>query len=328
MTRMLLKGSAPQLHLERPFGKMEFDYAGVNFPFKCNLKCFKCCNLGERPHTSGALKMEDVKRFLIRCRELGARVVTMMGEGEPTLDENFRELVEFISRNGQVPYIFTNGSKIDEELALFLCRNNAVLIINLDFFDESKYDGYVGKTGAFRTLLENVRGIRELYKTKLHSQEGHRITFLAINLVLNNENEGEIPKIKEFCGDDVLFVVNTPMKTGNAVRFWARYDETQQVRIDSDVSYPLGTLAEGEQCAYLRNGISSNPDGYILACPYALETKGAYGTIEGDLIAARRKVLETVDMFYKEHGQVRCILRHPEYGAFVNLVRKHYSSAY
>ncbi len=322
MGQLILRGSAPHLNLGRPLGKRELDYVGVNVPFKCNYDCLKCCNGGERPHSSGKLDLEDAERFILKCKKLGARVVTMMGEGEPTLDENFRELAQFINRNGLVPYIFTNGSRIDEEFALFLYRNNAVLIINLDFFEEEKYDEYVRKPGAFQRLTDNIRNIRMLYRDKLYSYRGFRVTFLAINLVLNNENGGQIPKIKEFCGDDVLFVVNRPMGAGNAARFWSKYDKTQDIRIDSDVSYPLGTLAEGGQCSYLRNGIAASPDGRILACPYAFETSGSYGGIDDDIIVSQRRVLESVDLFYKEHGRARCILRHPDYKKFVQFLKK------
>lgn len=83
------------------------------------------------------------------------------------------------------------------------------------------------------------------------------------------------------------------------------------------VSYPLGTLAEGEQCAYMRNGISVSSDGKILTCAYALETQDLYGDINDDIKLMREKVLKSVDDCYSEFGLSRCILRHPQYKRFL-----------
>ena len=120
----------------------------------------------------------------------------------------------------------------------------------------------------------------------------------------------------------MVFVVNDPINIGSAKKFWkGKFDKTR-TNVYKNVSYPLGTLAPGEECSYLRNGLSIGSDGRILTCAYALETGGLYGDIGKNLIAMRGKVMKSVDEFYEKYGKSRCILRHPEYKKFIKETTK------
>ncbi|MBU0649055.1 radical SAM protein, partial [Patescibacteria group bacterium] len=251
---LTLRGSAPYLDKGQKLGTKEIDYIMLNLPFKCNYNCIKCCNR-RRKYKAGHLELSKIKSYILKCKNLGARVVVIAGEGEPTINKNFRELVKFINKIELIPYIFTNGSMLNQELGLFLAENNATLVINLDTLKEDEYDSLVDKKGSFKNLMENIEVIRRVYGKKIYTFDGCRITFLAINLVLNNENYDQVNKIKEFCGKDILFVVNKPINIGSASESWNKYDKTRDIVINAGASYPLGTLAEGDQCAYMRNGI-------------------------------------------------------------------------
>ncbi|MBU1037098.1 radical SAM protein [Patescibacteria group bacterium] len=316
MKQLLLKGSAPHLNKEQKLGLKKIDYIMLNLPFECDYNCIKCCNK-RRKYKKGYLELKKIKNYILKCKNLGARVLVLAGEGEPLINKNFKELIFFANKIKLIPYIFTNGSMLNKELALFLAQNNATLIINLDSFEEDKYDKYVNKKGAFKNLIKNIKTAREVYKNKVYSFNNYRITYLAINLVLNNENYNQIKKIKKFCKDDVLFVVNKPINIGSASEFWKKYNNVKDITINEDVSFPLGTLSKDEQCAYMRNGVSIGADGSILTCAYALETQNLYGNIDDDIILIKQKVLKSIDEFYQKYGASRCILRHPDYKIFL-----------
>lgn len=322
MTKLILKGSAPHLNQERKLGEKEVDYIMLNLPFSCNYNCLKCCNRF-REYKKGNLKLDLIKKTILKLKGLGARVLVVAGEGEPALNKDFKSIVKFTDEHGLIPYIFTNGSKIDKKLAIFLAEHKASLIINIDSFKASKYDQYVGVKGAFKKLMNNFNYIRKYYRKNIYAGKGKRITSLAVNLVLNNENYGQIPIIKEFCGDEIVFVVNEPINIGSAHKLWgSKYAKTKNLKIKNGVSYPLGTLAPGQECAYMRNGFSIGSDGKALTCAYALDTQGLYGSIAGnDLMVLRRKVMDSVDKFYAEYGKSRCILRHPYYNKFKRITK-------
>lgn len=318
MKEIILRGSARYLYYQ--YGKTKkstIDYIMLNLPFRCNYQCIKCCNRF-RKFKSGKLSLDKIRNTILRLKKLGAKVLVIAGEGEPTLNKNFKSIVKFVDENGLIPYVFTNGSKINQKLAYFLSKHKASLIINMDSFNPQKYDVYVGRKGSFNVLMQNFGYIRRYYQKNTYELGEYKVVSLAVNLVLNNENSDQIPKIKEFCNEDMVFVVNEPINIGSAKKNWkSRFDDAE-ANVYKKVSYPLGTLAPDKECSYMRNGLSVGSDGRILTCAYALETQDLYGNIGvKNLISARKKVMKSVDEFYAKYGKSRCILRHPEYKKFI-----------
>lgn len=316
----ILKGSANYLHYVEQVQQDKLSYLMLNLPFSCNFRCLKCCN-GEREHSKSPIDLNKIKGYIEEAKENGFRVLVLAGEGETTLYKNFRDLIQFSSKIGMIPYIFTNGSLINEDLALFLSECDASLIINIDSFDPQQYDVLVGKKGAFETVEKNVSIIKEIYRQKIYKVGDYTITSLAINLVLNNDNFNQIERLKDFCGDEIVPVINQPIKIGSADSSWDKYDKTENVETEKE-NYPLGTLLGDDYCSYLKNGISINSDGEILTCAYALESCGLYGSFNDNITLKHREVMLSIHDFYEQYGQARCIVRHPQYLEFINFLER------
>lgn len=321
MRKIILKGSARDLYRQYSKTEKSIDYIMLNLPFNCNYRCIKCCNRF-RKFKSGKLSLYKIRDAILRLKKLGAKVLVIAGEGEPTLNRNFKSIVKFADENDIIPYVFTNGSKINQKSAYFLAKHNTSLIINMDSFNPQKYDAYVGRKGSFNTLMKNFRHIRKYYQKNIDESGEYKVVSLAVNLVLNNENRNQIPEIKEFCNEDMVFVVNEPINIGSAKKFWkGRFDDAE-TNVYKNVSYPLGTLSPSKECSYMRNGLSIGSDGRILTCAYALETQELYGNIDENLISVKERVMKSVDEFYAKYGKSRCILRHPKYKKFVEEIRR------
>ncbi|MCL5410828.1 MAG: radical SAM protein [Patescibacteria group bacterium] len=317
MNKIILRGSALFLNAEKKLGLSEIDYIMLNLPFECNYNCLKCCNRF-RKYKKGNLTYDKIKNTILDLKKFGPRVLVIAGEDEPTLNKNFRSIIKLAYENDLIPYVFTNGSQIDQELAKFLSKYKVSLIINVDSMEPEKYDQYVGVQGAFKQAMNNLEYIKELYKSNIYERKGKRVGSLAINLVLNNENYTQIPKLKKLCGEDIVLVVNEPIMIGRAKKLWDKFAKTNKIKLDKDVSYPLGTLAPGNECSYMRNGISIGSDGQVLTCAYALDSQGFYGSLDINKFLEQRKVvMESVDNFYNKFGKSRCILRHPQYEKFI-----------
>jgi MoaA/NifB/PqqE/SkfB family radical SAM enzyme len=318
----ILKGSAVYLNKIEGRTELSLDYLMLNLPFQCNYHCFKCCNRDRgiiRPQKY--IGLTDRIKYIEKCKELGVRVLVMAGEGEPTLDNAFIKLVKFSAKLGLIPYIFTNGSQITSEMATLLATYNTSLIIHLDSFEAQNYDLYSGQKGAFKRLMKNLIAIRNVYQSLIHQIGEYKIVSLAINLVLNNENYDQIEKLKNFCEDDIVPVVNMAIKTGAAAKYWKKYNQTANLPLDNEVSYPLGSLPNETICRYLKNGISLGADGQILTCAYALDSADCYGNFRDDIYTIRQKVIHSVEEFYHTSGHSRCILRHPQYAEFINQLK-------
>jgi MoaA/NifB/PqqE/SkfB family radical SAM enzyme len=60
---------------------------------------------------------QEIFGDILKCLAPGRHVVSLQGEGEPTVHPRFWELVRQVVDRGYVPYTITNGSLIDPELA-------------------------------------------------------------------------------------------------------------------------------------------------------------------------------------------------------------------
>lgn len=327
---LILRGSAIDLNRKLRLGTNPIDYVMLNLPYRCNYRCLKCCNWSRPTIAGDRLMVSQITEALKKLRALGARVLVIAGEGEPTIDLYFREIVDLASDISLIPYIFTNGSMIDEDLAGWLASKGASLIINIDAFDGRLYDELTGARDGLAQVLENLASIRRNYRHLLHTlADGMSVTSLAINTVLSQQNLGQVERIRQFCSDEIVFVVNEPIDIGRAKRNWQTFKDAD-LSVVTEANTPLGTLP-GQPCSYLRHGISIGADGSFLPCAYALETAGSFGNVLTDDIAdAHKTVLDAVHRFYAqcdplvscygEHVWPRCLLRHPRYQEFVEKV--------
>ena len=312
----LLVGSARHLELEG--GLRDLEYLMLNLPYRCNYKCSKCCNASREESPKSPLSLEEISELITEAKDLGMRVLVIAGEGEPFLDENIQSIISRANTNGLIPYIFTNGSKLNADTTQFIKENGASLVINIDSLNARVYEELTGIKGSFERLYGNIVGVREQFKDT-HSQIGqYGLRRIAINTVVSQRNKGELSEIKDFCGEDFVFVCNTPMDIGRA-----QGNPTFSGQFDTPKTIPLGTTSNGLWCAYMRNGISVGANGEILTCAYSLESAGRLGNVrERNLKDFGRRSNKSVDAFYIEQGHSRCILRHPDYRKFIEDLKK------
>ena len=305
----------------------------LNFPFHCNYRCLKCCNILDiniPVKETRRIDISSVSELIRRAANKGLKVLVIAGEGEPLLDPDFRYVVKEAFDSGLIPYVFTNGSQINPDMALFLASNNASLIISLDSLDPTRYAKLTGG-GRLKHVLKNIEHVRRVYASLINDDCKARLVSLAINTVVTSLNVSEVDTIRQFCGDDIAFVCNQPTRIGLAEQNWNMLygDITTNAEVNNVVGQmavecgPLGSTPDGKWCAYMKHGISVGPDGSILTCAYSLETAGCYGKFSGgNYQEGNRLVMESVEEFYRHYGHSRCILRHPHYVKFVSRLRQ------
>lgn len=277
---------------------------------------------------------DKVRRIIKAAQVEGVRVLVIAGEGEPLEDLEFGWLLETSREHGLLPYVFTNGSKLNvngnaglltRHNADLLFKHRASVIIGMDSLNPEIYRELTGG-GDLDVVKNNIEGCRAMFKPLIQPRDGCRVGSLAINMVVTKLNYHEIEEMRKFCGTDIVFVCNEPTCIGRAEKNWERLngrnlsvdvDITKIMEEMSAVQKPLGTTSNGEWCAYMRNGVSVSSDGQIITCAYSLETAGGY-TPADSLRAANREVVTSIDGFYRTHGHYRCVLRHPQYAEFAS----------
>lgn len=330
MQKLILRGSATHLSKLGLFNIGLLPYLMLNMPFLCNYRCLKCCNLKINSQTKSnyeQMSLTDIQTLLEEAGDSGFKVLVFAGEGEPLLNKQFRDIIAFAIRNGLLPYIFTNGTMLNQENINFLAEHKASLIISLDSLTPVRYARLTAKNGSLERLLSNIQLCRSVYSSLQEQTSFGKVVSLAINTVVTRINVDEIDNIRRFCADDIVFVCNRPTRTGLAEKNWtllygSSFDDLEIDAIierHSKTNGPLGSTLDGQWCAYMKHGVSVGYEGSFLACAYATDTAGLFGTYKkGMLKQANNLVMDSINYFYMQNGRCRCILRHPSYHDWIS----------
>lgn len=114
----------------------------------CNERCVHCYRTGEKTRT-GFLSADEVEDILIQTAEFidSGCHITVTG-GEVFLNPQWKDILQVISASGKRFSLFTNGTLLDEEAALFLSslKNKGLKEVQLSLYalEEEVHDAVTG----------------------------------------------------------------------------------------------------------------------------------------------------------------------------------------
>ncbi|MEI7563272.1 MAG: radical SAM protein [bacterium] len=116
---------------------------------KCLRNCFHCFT----EKAKKTLSLEDIKQLLDQLAEMQVKAVDFLGEGEPTLDKDFFEIMEYTKSKGIQPVIFTDAATKLRDLSFVrrLKDIGATVIPKCDSLRNAEYQNRVvdDKTGTY-----------------------------------------------------------------------------------------------------------------------------------------------------------------------------------
>lgn len=316
-------------HLRLSGHKGGFTYLMITLPFRCNYRCPKCFNLSQnRPvHHGAPIPLSDLFKLIDEARELEGRAVVIAGEGEPTLDPNIRQLVAHTANLGLIPIVYSNGSTLTEDVALFYKDHSACLVIAVDSLNPSVYGTLTGTpSGMLPRVLKNLDSVRRVYAGTAEALGDVHVLRLAINMTICSLNITEIANLKALAGNDFYFICNPLAHQGNAIGNWARLvsDGGQPPKFgvlaaqNSESGGPLTLNSEG-LCGYSIGGIGVGPYGDYMTCAYTTRSNGLLGTIRDQSLkeAFEYKVHRETD-HYKQNGTSPCLVRASSFDGYLS----------
>jgi MoaA/NifB/PqqE/SkfB family radical SAM enzyme len=182
----------------------------------CNYRCKKCFTSAGSRRVKNLLILEEIFRIIKEGKELGARNVSILGEGESLMYKNIKEVVEYTDKLGMILMISTNGRILTRDMADFLFKHNVVLGISLDTLDEKQYNDYCGGNASLKEVLKNIDYVRKLYSKKIYEEKGYKIYQLLIHMTVTAKNFDKLKEIEDFCGGDIFFDCQSLSEVGNA----------------------------------------------------------------------------------------------------------------
>jgi len=223
---------------------------------KCNLHCMHCRELSKQD--SNELTLKEASNFIIEAKKLGAQFVGLLG-GEPLLRKDIFEVIRFIKDKGLGVGLGTNGTLINNTLALKI-KNTAVDIcfISIDGMEKT-HDTIRGK-GAFKKAL---RGIKLLKKKKIPC--GIRMTLMkgnsgdirkVIDLAIKLDVELSIRRVLPCGRATENQILISPGEYKEAIEVMTDYAKKKNIRIDSLKSAGQIMLRNRDPISFVLTGIA------------------------------------------------------------------------
>jgi len=184
---------------------------------RCNLKCSYCLkNLSELSYRHAILPDMTYEVFRkIMAMFDHVEYVAFIGQGEPLLNNDVFRMFEYLMRRKKKVNLVTNGTTIDNDVAVRLMQYN-LEIIHISLKATSVLD-YKKIAGCSEECYERIiSGIGRLVKYK---KILHKDTKIAIQYVLGRNNLFDMPKVIELAEslgvDKVVFLNYIPFGAFN-----------------------------------------------------------------------------------------------------------------
>ncbi|MFH1780478.1 MAG: radical SAM protein [Candidatus Nealsonbacteria bacterium] len=323
------------LHLQKvegiKFGKTALDYLCVNIPPLCNYRCEKCFTWAGRRKLKKFIGVSKIKEIINKGKEMGVKTVAILGEGEPLLFPEIKEIVAHIHKLNIIPLIATNGSLLTKKMVDFLHIHGTSIALSLDTLDEKEYKEFCGGVADINILKNNLEYARKVFSRDIFKKNGYKVYRLAIHMTVTDKNYRNLEMIRKFCKDDIYFSCEHIAMVGVANENTDIYGGKKNleeykkiVRKTREIMDPMvmtQTDCGVDTCCFYYYGFAVGYEGEVMLDTHALETKGIIGNIKKDTIENLVKKSKKIkNAYYNERGGHYCIIRDPGYQNFIKFL--------
>lgn len=245
-------------------------FVAFDFTYRCNI-CCKYCYISS-PHNVDELETEEWKEVIDDLAKMGTFTICLTG-GEPTIREDYLEIVEYASKKGLAVNTASNGLLIDEHFAREMKKSGICTVqISLDGSKADIHDKLRGK-GTFEKAImaiknlvrENIPTAISFASTKFNIRDFPNVVSLAEKLGVNRvrtmyflpmgRGKGMQPSNKDY----------------KWLRQWiAKYNMSNNIFRERSVIVEFGDPIEHIKILPYLPTITFNitADGYVILSPY------------------------------------------------------------
>ncbi|MFC1855346.1 radical SAM/SPASM domain-containing protein [Thermodesulfobacteriota bacterium] len=131
----------------------------------CNLKCIYCyASSGKK--LKNELTLKEIKGIIDQAKDCGAKIINIIGGGEPLLYDGILDIVKHIRKLGLQQAIFTNGTLFTEKLAKTLYDQEVELVVKLNSLNPEVQDMLADKKGSGKKILKALDLLQKIGYTK------------------------------------------------------------------------------------------------------------------------------------------------------------------
>ncbi|MBS1624064.1 MAG: radical SAM protein [Bacteroidetes bacterium] len=181
--------------------------ASIDLTNACNLNCAYCYieekNSVRKRRKSHELSLSESLRIIDELKACGVKTINIVGAGEPTIDEYFYEIVNYIYSQGLTTILFTNGAKLASSIEIidFCYEHDVSVVVKYNSPSHKIQDMVAGKRGYSQKREEAI---------KLLIKKGFNKPFptrLGIDMLSFKGNIKDIPAMHHWCRENNVYPI-------------------------------------------------------------------------------------------------------------------------
>jgi MoaA/NifB/PqqE/SkfB family radical SAM enzyme len=171
----------------------------------CPHDCFHCFT----DKNKKTLTLDEIKNVIDQLAEMKTTAINYDGEGEPTIDKDFFEIIEYTAKKGIQPIVFTDAAtKLrSRNFVRRIKKSGASVCPKCDSLWNADFQNWVvgDKTGTY--FDQRNEAIKLLIEEGFNKVEKDGTTRLGFDMVVCKKNMHEFEKTLRYCRENNLWVV-------------------------------------------------------------------------------------------------------------------------
>lgn len=183
-------------------GKMEFTSAFIDLNGGCNLKCEGCFKHMDKEQPKERLNLGQIKGVIDFAKERGAKSIVFAGLGEPLMDKDFLNALDYIKENNLQSITFTNATLIKDKSTAKNLLEAGPVIAKRNTLDDNLQDKLVGVKDASKLMKH---GLDNLLAAKKELEEKGQKSTLGMDSYVVKDNAEDLVDLLRYCRkNDIL----------------------------------------------------------------------------------------------------------------------------
>jgi MoaA/NifB/PqqE/SkfB family radical SAM enzyme len=171
----------------------------------CPFNCFHCFT----DKMKKTLSLHEIKNVIDQLADMNTHAIDFVGEGEPTIDKDFFEIVEYTASRNIQPVVYTEAATRlrDRDFAMRLFDSGASVCPKCDSLYNSEYQNWVvgDKRGTY--FDHRNEAIELLMDCGFNKVQDDGTTRLGFDMVVTARNFQEVEKTLRHCRQNNLWII-------------------------------------------------------------------------------------------------------------------------